>query len=477
MKFITIFVALAILFIAQGVHSREEPAEQYAPGKYVKRYGTKNAFPGDGSSEEYGKYFEKSAERPIAVIAFAVIAYCICMCINFVCCCCKPQSGLCAPREIFSKTPGKQICLLLLFCCLIIVLALVGVGFNNEDAQDDAIKSLPDVLDRLVQWADSAADAVTGLENATQELLTTIENLDEDAPPACKNNTYYKLLQESGQEINTELNADTGNTTDSLTKEIDEVREDMVKYRDDSQDYIDNVNDVRKQIMLAYLIVLLLVTLCSITIASLNAAEKCTQDSATCQCCTSSFILFIILLTMIVSAVVYLFVIVVGDFCYDPERILVEASEANSTEDLNYYLNCVDDPTLESPNNEYIIEINTEINKMNEYIDELKQQLPACLGNLEAQVDGLAYRATGEGEPYPKDLNVAPLLNNRTGIIGCYELNGQFQDFLFDVCKDFYDPFAIFWELFIVIGVFMLIAELISKLLMTSGDDGFSKAV
>lgn len=487
-----LLISFCLVYLFQASDGLQNPAKQYEPSRMVKRYGEENAFPAkeikDEDSDAIQDWARDRGEPAIAVLVFAILIYLCCLGVNCVCCCCKPKSGPCSPWSTFQNQPMKSVCVLSLFVIFLIILALVAYGFENSSDQDKGLDAIPDQLTAILNVIQEADDAITYLNDALVNLLNAIDAID---PATCEGgNPNEDLLELSNltEKIKNELTGDEDSSgsnadeaTDPLLNELDNFQEQIEENRKTAQDGVDEASDRRKQAMTIMLVFLLLVGLCSITIAGLNAAEKISQKSAGCQCVSSTFIMTITFLTLVLASITYFVVLLGGDFCYDPINNLLTLQEnnTNSSEDLNYYLKCVDEPDLESPLQQSIDSLNEDIEALNETVAKLPvscRLIPPGQGHvpgttLNDLVSGIQYRATGAGTAYNDTQDVAPLLERNTGLLGCYQFNALVMGFLFDICSTFYDPLAVFWEITFCIGFFFILSELISKCMMSNDHD------
>jgi len=163
---------------------------------------------------------------------------------------------------------------------------------------------------------------------------------------------------------------------------------------------------------------------------------------------------------------------VAGDFCHEAHsNVLAVATTRNDTtyRNLEYYLNCAKDFTPEQRIDRYPFR-NTKADLASLFDDITEEVTKAgdsscpTWANTTATIKQAEMILLGPGGIVSPD-----------GILGCFAANERVELLLTTLCHDFYDPFALLYELFFSFAFLLCCSEVLQKCLRVEdssiGDD------
>eukprot|EP00039_Didymoeca_costata_P001577 m.53424 g.53424 ORF g.53424 m.53424 type:complete len:465 (+) comp10866_c0_seq2:65-1459(+) len=438
------------------------PETEYERSEYVKRYGKE-----DGFTTDINKLLTENLNGPIAVIIFAVFVLLCCCIVNCYYCYKTPRKGCCRPPKCAEKEKFGRWVWGALFFTIVVCLACTFASFDNESDQNDAISALPNVIDKFADWVDLANEVLSGVTSATFGIVHEIDRQIIEGQ-GCTNLTIINELRAETQNLTELLGSSENEALDTLQRELNQISDNLRQTRNNTQDVVDRFNNTRRALMITFLIILFVIVCLSLCFSFLKCQGKF-HPSKPNSCIVSNAIIICVFFSLVFAAVVYFVVLILGDFCYDPPNNLLlfleEDQNTSAYEDLRYFLLC-NDPDVDV--GEYPLQIITDeaTAAFDTIEDQVKLVPPQCgRQELQAQIDGLEFLMFGTGIPYNKTYTNIPLINETTGVLGCFELNGRLVAFMNSVCVNFYDPLALTWELVFVIAFGMFMTEWLTKCL------------
>lgn len=471
----------------------------YEPGDSVKYYH-KESFPNmTDPNAGLAPYMEKVVmTHTLPLIIFGVIVLTLFVvwsagmmecCAKKDCCCAK----CCAdPPAVFASKLGRLILIVLGLVLLLCIFSISVAGLENEKKQDESISDLGSILSVLTDWTNYTTEQLGYCDKQIDRVEVASTNLTDwnwsDAEIRKEVVKYGTLL--------TGAMAETGKQIAAINETAQSTSKDLTKIKDDLSKSINDFNDTRGYLVTtAYSVVVVLIFLSLLaSILKIAFPENCAKKLRCCFGTFNFFYFWILVITFVVVVVLYIFSVVVADFCIESDNNFVSALGMKHNDTFTYYITCDTDAQLVNPfkadcqtvetqmgnAGEQLTNLDTVIADINAKIDQSKalkdsgpQDNPAIEARLQALYQDLAaltYQAStlkisvsALNISIGQDLTDMGFQSGLLSSLHCYQLNLRYQAVIWQVCDTVYNPLAQSMEYCLVIFILLIVVDWIRR--------------
>lgn len=434
-------VVVAALCLLQPAHAAVDQTP-YTPSSSVEQY---HRFEFELTGE-YALKVAKVTVIPVAVVGLLVtITFLIWSC----CACC----GNCKPGEMQQST--KHLLFAAALGLTVACVAMLMYGFKADAKQSDAFQQVPELIDNLIEWQDSAVADVQRVLDQVVLMLGTIDDIEAADPSG----TYTNLSLVSEIEAARSSAQSASDELDQLVADIN-----LASVRNKFGDDVDNVDDKRHTAVIVSLALLLVFTLIQLALSVLAMYARARWVAFVQPVVTTIFVL-LIFIVWLVCGVLYGTSVFFADFCVNPDSNLLRVTDNQNDDTLRYYLECDSNATLQDPLASDRESATSALDEAKTLIAELQAEID-CSGqgtdctDVEALVDELATQVNA----------AIDALDDVIAHTNCESLNGLYQAVLNTMCDSGFEALQRFFEVLIAMACIMVLAEILRRCLPRKHD-------
>lgn len=509
--FIALQAALLFVMILSGASPVNGQARlvvddnyaRYSPGDMVERYKSdpkimERTVTGE---DDNGQSVDVAGEWQTYITGMTgVICLCVCgfmlfcgFCCWNACTCSTPMDhpSACTPPAACATKQAKmcQLGTAGLLGLLLLIFAILGFVYTGQD--DTAVRNLTNVLGDIAGRFDYISGEVNHFESSynsssgNRTALFAAINGTTISNTTAKNSLDGDMstINNANAEIDDVMLSGTGSIKDMFSDLADDLR----RIKADADRGLDDFQDTRYDANIAIVFFIMVAGCCAVFAVAAPSIKESFREMTKAYCLSSCCVICMLLFTMLLAAVYLFITTLVADVCYDPKGWMVKAmdvpndpSARTSEQNMSsYYIEC---GGYDADQRRSAWPLAGDMADMGTYCADMTTGTSSILktlvdGNiLASNRDNLVNNSAEADRAMCDDLIGEDGLVGWNGVVKCAVINELYEQVLFDICDDLFNPIALMYEIFVCLAVILIFAEIVQKFARRMEDkDGTNK--